>query len=130
MKKVEVVAAIIERDNQILCCQRGSNKYSYLSEKWEFPGGKLEVGETNEQALIREIQEELEMEIYDLTFALTVVHQYEDFELTMHAFFAKTDQVDFKLNSHQSAKWALRSEFGQFDWAGADVPIVDYLCSK
>tara|TARA_B100001059_G_C17435954_1_gene380275 strand:- start:145 stop:387 length:243 start_codon:yes stop_codon:yes gene_type:complete len=79
MKKIEVVAGIIFYKDRILCCQRKTNKYPYLSEKWEFPGGKLEEGETREKALIREIDEELEMEIKDLKFALTVVHQYEDF---------------------------------------------------
>ncbi len=127
MKKVEVVAAIIQRENKILCCQRMSNKYAYLSEKWEFPGGKLEEGETQEQAILREIEEELEMKISDIKFALTVVHPYEDFELTMHAFFAQTEQIDFKLNSHKSAVWSSIEDLSQFDWAGADVPIVDFL---
>jgi len=82
MKKVEVVAAIINNNGNILCCQREVNKLAYLSEKWEFPGGKLEEGETREAALVREIDEELEMVISNIEFALTVVHKYEDFELT------------------------------------------------
>ena len=65
MKKIEVVAGVIINKNKILCCQRKKSKYSYLSEKWEFPGGKLEENETREKALIREIDEELEMEIKD-----------------------------------------------------------------
>ena len=62
MKKIQVVAAIIKNQNRILCCQRKVNKLPYLSEKWEFPGGKLEEGESNEEGLIREIKEELEMD--------------------------------------------------------------------
>ena len=127
MEKVEVVAAIIKHEGSILCCQRQSNKLMYLSEKWEFPGGKLEPGETQEKALIREINEELEMQIYDLKFALTVVHEYPDFELTMHAFFASITQTSFKLNAHENAIWSSVEEFHTFDWAEADLPIVEFL---
>lgn len=127
MKKVEVVAAIIKHNNQILCCQREANKLKYLSEKWEFPGGKIEHGESREQALVREINEELEMNINNLEFALTVVHEYADFELTMHVYFAYTETPDFKLLAHKSAIWASLEEFDRFDWAAADVPIVEYL---
>ena len=127
MKKVEVVAAVIRRDRFILCCQREQNKLIYLSEKWEFPGGKIEEGESKEHALMREIQEELEMEIFDLRFVLTVVHNYEDFELTMHVYFATTRQIEFKLNSHMAARWVGFEELEQFDWAEADRPIVSYI---
>lgn len=127
MKKVEVVAAIIEHEGYILCCQRQSSKFTYLSEKWEFPGGKLEPGETQEKALHREIYEELEMKIYDLKFALTVKHKYPDFRLTMHTFFAKTNYTNYKLNAHQNAVWFSVDEFHKLDWAKADLPIVEYI---
>ena len=127
MKKVEVVAAIIKHKDRILCCQRETNKLAYLSEKWEFPGGKIEKGESKEQALIREIDEELDMEIYDLKYALNVVHEYADFELTMYTYFASTKQTKFKLHAHKDAVWALLEEFNSFDWAAADIPIVEFL---
>lgn len=130
MKKVEVVAGIILYKDRILCCQRKTNKYHYLSEKWEFPGGKIEESETREKALIREIDEELEMEIKDLKFALTVVHQYEDFQLTMHTYFAYSQKPKMKLNDHKDAVWATLEEVDKFDWAAADIPIVEYIQKK
>lgn len=130
MKKVEVVAAIIIYENQILCCQRETSKLAYLSEKWEFPGGKLEDGETKKQALIREIDEELEMKIHDLEFALTVMHEYPDFELTMYTFFASTGQTNYKLHAHKDAVWMVKDEMYKIDWAAADIPIVEFLQNK
>ena len=127
MKKVEVVAAIIQHEGQILCCQRADSPLPYLSYKWEFPGGKLQEGETREQALIREIEEELDMTINHLQFALTVVHQYPDFELTMHCYQAGTTATDFNLNVHQQAIWLPLSRLDQLDWAAADLPIVTHL---
>ena len=130
MKKVEVVAAIIKNNSSILCCQRESNKLSYLSEKWEFPGGKLESDETLEQALIREIREELEMKIYDLEFALTVTHKYPDFELTMHAFYACTENLNYKLHAHKKVLWSSIEDLSSLDWAAADIPIIEFLKNK
>ena len=127
MKKIEVVAAIIKNNGSILCCKREVNKFAYLSEKWEFPGGKLEESETQEEALIREIDEELEMVIYDIEFALTVVHKYEDFELIMHAFKVSTTQTKFKLHAHKEAIWTPLEKLNKYDWAAADLPIVEYL---
>ena len=127
MKKVEVVAAIIKNNSSILCCQRELNKLSYLSEKWEFPGGKLESGETLEQALVREINEELEMKIYNLEFALKVVHKYPDFELTMHAFFACTENLNYKLHVHKEVVWSAIERLNSLDWAAADIPIIKFL---
>ena len=130
MKKIEVVAAIIKNNGSVLCCQRESNKLSYLSEKWEFPGGKLEYDETLEQALIREIYEELEMKIYDLQFALTVIHKYPDFELTMHSFFASTVNLNYKLLAHKKVIWSSIEDLSALDWAAADIPIIEYLKNK
>ena len=127
MKNIEVVAAIIEHENRILCCQREGHQLSYLSEKWEFPGGKVEEGETREQALVREIEEELELRIYDVTYAITVNHAYHDFLLTMHAFHAGVARAQFRLHAHKRAVWAERKALNQFEWAAADIPIVEYL---
>ena len=127
MKKVEIVAAIIYNKGNILCCQREVNKLAHLSEKWEFPGGKLEKGETREEALVREINEELEMAISNIEFALTVVHKYEDFELTMHTFKVSTTQSKFKLHAHKEAIWTPLEKLNKYDWVAADLPIVEYL---
>ena len=127
MKKIQVVAAIIKNQNRILCCQREANKLTYLSEKWEFPGGKLEEGESNKEGLIREIKEELEMDIYNLEFALTVQHQYPNFHLTMHTYFADTKQINHELHAHKKATWESIENLDKFDWAAADIPIVEYL---
>ena len=91
MKKVEVVAAVIFYNNKILCVQRGDNKYNYIAFKYEFPGGKVESGETNEKAIKREIQEELNLEISIDSKFITVNHQYPDFTLVMHSFICSCD---------------------------------------
>ncbi|MGI4823636.1 MAG: (deoxy)nucleoside triphosphate pyrophosphohydrolase [Janthinobacterium lividum] len=80
----EVVAAIIERENQFLCLQRGPSKYAYIAHKWEFPSGKVEADETQAEALIREIKEELDLTIEITRSLLTVQHAYPDFAITLH----------------------------------------------
>lgn len=127
MKKIEVVAAIIKNEDAVLCCQRGESKLPYIHKKWEFPGGKIEDGETKEEALKREIQEELNMAISELDFFLTVVHEYPDFILTMHAFKAKTSVLDPKLNEHLDSRWLSIDQLTSLDWAEADIPIIQKL---
>lgn len=127
MKKVEVVAAILMYGEEILCAQRAENKLDYISKKYEFPGGKIEAGETKKEALKRELDEELSIspEINDLY--ITVVHQYPDFELTMHTFLCDVETKDIALNEHISSVWLKRNELSSLDWAAADVPIVNKL---
>jgi 8-oxo-dGTP diphosphatase len=130
MKKIEVVAAIIYFENKILCVQRPVNKLSYISEKYEFPGGKIEKGETKKAALHREIYEELNISTTIKSLFLTVVHQYPDFELTMHSFVCAVDTKEIKLNEHIDFKWLSIEELKKLDWAAADIPIVDKLVSN
>ena len=85
-KKIEVVAAIIQHENKILCVQRDENKLSYISKKYEFPGGKVESGETLQETIIREIQEELKIKIVPIQQFITVDHEYPDFNLKMHSY--------------------------------------------
>jgi 8-oxo-dGTP diphosphatase len=127
MKKVEVVAGIIFFQDQILCVQRPQNKLLYISEKFEFPGGKIEAGETKEEALQRELVEELNVSVKIKSFYLTVVHQYPDFELTMHGFMCEVDSKELTLNEHIDQKWLKREELENLDWAAADIPIVNKL---
>jgi 8-oxo-dGTP diphosphatase len=130
MKKIEVVAAIIYHENKILCVQRGENKYDYISKKYEFPGGKMEAGESKEETVKREILEELQMDIEVQNEFLTVDHQYPDFHLTMHSFKCSTTNEALTLTEHIDFKWLEISEMSGLDWAAADVPIVEMLVSN
>ena len=126
-KKVIVVAAIIIHNDKILCLQRGENKFEYISKKYEFPGGKIELGETRKQTVVREIQEELKMDITPNQDFLTVEHEYPDFFLTMHSFICSCDDPTVYLTEHIDYKWLTISELYGLDWAEADIPIVDKL---
>ncbi|MEZ4907202.1 MAG: (deoxy)nucleoside triphosphate pyrophosphohydrolase [Saprospiraceae bacterium] len=130
MKKIEVVAAVIFFEDQILCVQRPKNKYSYISEKFEFPGGKIENGETQIEALQRELLEELKIIANIKSSFLTVIHLYPDFELTMHSFLCEVNSKEVTLIEHIDQKWLKIQQLDQLDWAAADVPIVDKLISN
>ena len=127
MKQVEVVAAILANGDKILCVQRAESKLEYISKKYEFPGGKIEPGETKKEALKRELAEELSIAPNINDLYLTVVHQYPDFELTMHSFICEINTKEISLNEHISSKWLKRDELLSLDWAAADIPIVNKL---
>ena len=127
MKKIEVVAGVIFWKDLVLCVQRPKNQLHYISQKYEFPGGKVEEGETKEGALYRELLEELNLSIKINSFFLTVVHEYPDFELTMHSFLCEVDSKEITLNEHIDKQWLHINELAKLDWAAADVPIVDEL---
>jgi 8-oxo-dGTP diphosphatase len=127
MKTVEVVAAIVKHDNQILCTQRGESKLDYISRKWEFPGGKVEENESLESALIREIREELHLEIIVNEHVITVEHEYPDFKIIMHSYFCEAVSRELTLIVHLEAKWLNLDELPSLDWAAADIPIVEKL---
>jgi 8-oxo-dGTP diphosphatase len=127
MKNIVVVAAIIINNNKILCVQRGENKLDYISKKFEFPGGKIEIGETKEEGIIREVLEELNMTIIPFEEFLTVNHQYPDFNLTLHSFLCSTDNPTVTLSEHIDYKWLNKEELLNLDWAAADLPIVAEL---
>jgi 8-oxo-dGTP diphosphatase len=127
MKKIEVVAGVIFWKDLVLCVQRPSNKLHYISEKFEFPGGKIEDGETKEEALHRELLEELSISTNIKSFLLTVIHEYPDFELTMHSFICEVNSKEITLNEHIGYKWLQIEELATLDWAAADIPIVEKL---
>ena len=128
MKKYYTVsAAIIVENKKILCVQRNKGKYDYISYKYEFPGGKLEVGENEEDALKREISEELNLEIDVAEKFLVVTHEYLDFNLTMHSYLCKANTEKLVLKEHIDAKWLHKNELIELDWAAADLPIVSKL---
>lgn len=130
MKKIEVVAGIVFYQNFILCVQRPENKLNYISKKFEFPGGKIEEGETDKEALRRELFEELNITIKIKSFFHTVVHEYPDFELTMHSFICEVETKELTLNEHISLEWLTVNELKKLDWAAADIPIVDKLIAN
>ncbi len=127
MKKIDVVAAIIQCGEETLCVQRGLAKLDYISKKYEFPGGKIEDGETKEYAIIREIKEELHLDIIEPKFFNTVNHQYPDFYITMHSFVCLVEHKDITLTEHIDQKWLKIDELHELDWAQADIPIVKKL---
>jgi 8-oxo-dGTP diphosphatase len=127
MKSIDVVAAIIIKDDKILCVQRGHHKREYIAFKYEFPGGKVEENETNEAALKREIKEELNVGIEIKKEFLTVNHKYPDFMLIMHSYLCSWDNSQIELSEHVDFKWLEKSELSSLDWAAADIPIVEGL---
>ena len=126
-KTIEVVAAVIFREGKVLCVQRAEHEREYVSLKWEFAGGKVEVSESLEEALMREIREELSVDLEVSEFLMTVEHTYPDFHLTMHVFKCVLDQGEITLNEHVALKWLSIDELDQLDWAAADVPVVKSL---
>ena len=126
-KHYTVSAAIIVENKKILCVQRNKGKYDYISYKYEFPGGKLEEGENEEDALKREISEELNLQIDVAEKFLVVTHEYLDFDLTMHSYLCKANTEKLVLKEHIDAKWLYKNELIELDWAAADLPIVSKL---
>lgn len=124
MKIINVVAAIIRDGDKILATQRG---YGEFAGGWEFPGGKIEPGESDEVALIREIKEELEVEIEVGEFVHTVEYDYPNFHLSMNCYFANVIRGEIVLTEHQSAKWLTRDTLMSVEWLPADVSLIELL---
>lgn len=125
MKTIEVVAAIIsDEQGRIFTTQRG---YGEWKDWWEFPGGKMEAGETPQQALRREIHEELDTEIEIGPLLRTIDYDYPDFHLTMHCFRCTLATDRLTLLEHEAAKWLAPSELHSVRWLPADEQIIDIL---
>ena len=127
MKKVFVVAGVIISEKKILCAQRSKNNLNYISKKFEFPGGKIEKFETDEQCLKREILEELSLEIEINDFYMLVNHIYPDFKLNMKIYLCSSKSRDLILKEHISCKWLSLKKISNLDWAEADLPVVRKL---
>ena len=123
-KRIEVVAAIITEQNKIFATQRG---YGEFKDGWEFPGGKMEAGETPEQALRREIREELDTEINVGELFETVEYDYPAFHLTMHCFLCTVRSGDLVLKEHEAARWLTREALDSVDWLPADRGLIEKL---
>ena len=121
MKHIEVVAAIIQKDDHIFATQRG---YGEWQDWWEFPGGKMEVGETPEEALKREIREELSAEISVGELLTTVEYDYPAFHLTMHCYLCSLLTEALHLNEHEAARWLTKEELDSVKWLPADEIVV------
>lgn len=132
LKEVHVVAAVIvRRDGKILCARRGNAKNSSVAWKWEFPGGKVELGEIPENALARELREEMNFEIRTITKITNVLHNYPTIKINMDAFLCVPEDEDaqFFLREHVEACWLAPESLETLDWADADKPVVEKIKS-
>lgn len=126
MKTIEVVAAIIKQEDKIFATQRG---YGEFKDFWEFPGGKMEEGETPQLALIREIKEELDIDISVGELIDTVEYDYPAFHLTMHCFICSILSGEVVLKEHEAAKWLTKNELDSVEWLPADEALIERLKS-
>lgn len=124
MKTINVVAAIIVKDNTVLVTQRGYGDYK---DWWEFPGGKIEKGETSEEALIREIKEELDADIIIDQYLCTVEHDYPEFHIKMDCYVCSLVSGDITLKEHEAAKWLTIDEMYSIDLLPIDIKTVEKL---
>ena len=124
MKSIDVVAAIICHDGSVLATQRG---YGDFAGGWEFPGGKVEAGETPEEALVREIEEELDTEIGVDSLLTVVDHDYKTFHLHMYCFLSHIERGHPRLLEHSAAKWLDSETIDSVEWLPADVRVVDAI---
>ena len=123
-RKIEVVAAIIIKDGKLFATQRG---YGDFKDGWEFPGGKMEAGETMQQALARELREELELDVEVGELIKTIKYDYPKFHLTMHCLRVTKLKNEPKLLEHESARWLTKEEVGDVNWLPADLEIIDIV---
>lgn len=119
---LKVCCAIIQHDNKVLVAQRSESMLLPL--KWEFPGGKVEKGESAEDCIIREIKEELRLEISIVKQLTPVIHHYDSFSLELFPFVCISNTGEFEKAEHKSIVWSTKEDLLSYDWAAADIPIV------
>ena len=128
MKQITTVAGVIKNEKgEILCTLRDQGKYDYVSFKWEFPGGKVEEGETQQETLTRELHEELEIDVKIGDFFYQVEHDYPDFHLSMAVYECELISKEMKINVHKGIKWLKPEEMMTLDWAAADIPVAEKI---
>ena len=123
-KVIKVVAAVIRRDGKVFATQR---RYGDYRDWWEFPGGKVEEGETPEEALVREIHEELDADITVDEYITTVEYDYPDFHLSMDCYWCSLKTEHLALLEHEAAKWLSIDDLDQVNWLPADVLAVNAI---
>lgn len=123
-KKIRVVAAVIREGDIVFATQRGYGNYK---DWWEFPGGKIEEGETPEEALVREIREELDTDIEVTSFLITVEYEYPEFHLSMDCYWCRIREGQLKLLEHEAARWLPLNDLRQVNWLPADLFVVDAI---
>lgn len=131
MKSYNVVAAVICDAGEYLCVQRGQTRYGYTAYKYEFPGGKVEQGETEEHALLRELLEEMDYPVTIERKLCDLHHEYPDFAVTLHFYLCHPADTEhprrFRLNEHISACWLPACAMSSLPWVAADLPLIELL---
>ncbi len=126
-KHLNVAAAVVMADGKYLCMQRTRSELSYITERWEFPGGKIENGEDPKHTLEREIKEEMDWNIKVGRCLGTVEHEYPDFSITLTAYECTPGEGDFKLLEHLDSRWLTKAELPQLNWTEADRKLLSLL---
>lgn len=125
-REVQVVGAVFIKNGTLFAAMRGASKYAYIANKYEFPGGKIEDGESPQEALKRELREEMDLEAVIGRHYMTVEHTYPDFDIVLQVYLCEM-KSDFNLREHVFSSWLSAEELQQEMWAPADAPIVEQL---
>ena len=126
-KATRVVGAIVKEGDKYLCMQRARSRYPYISEHWEFPGGKVEKGESDHEALVREIREEMDWDVFVGPKIGTVRCDYPDFSVEITAYLCKGGDGEMKLLEHLDSRWLTREELEELNWTEADRMLLPML---
>ncbi len=124
-KHSRVVAAVIKSNGKYLCMQRCRSRYEYISERWEFPGGKVEHGESDHETLVREIKEEMDWDVFAGRKLGEVEHEYPDFRVSLAAYLCKGGEGEFKMLEHLDFKWLSPAEMRNLRWTDADLKLIE-----
>jgi len=129
-KHFHVVAAVIAYNGKILCMQKGPTPFVYTAHHYEFPGGKVETGETESVALQRELHEEMSYDVQPIRHLLTIEHSYPDFSITLSAWFCTALSDNFCFKEHKAFQWLAPSNIANLNWCAADLPIAIEISKK
>ena len=124
------MAGVVVHQGRVLCLRKGVTRYDYTSHRWEFPGGKIEAGESPAQALQRELREELGLEVEVGNHLITVDHNYPDFAITLRAYRCSLSAPHLHLTEHEQMTWLDPSQLPDLDWCAADIPIANLIASS